>query len=380
MRICHLCLHGPYNEGWSYQENLLAKYHALSGADVFLIATPYVWDANEIKTTKDTKYKNKYGVNVIRCQQKKGLSLGGRLERYPEVMSFLQEIKPDILFIHDVQCLDIITVVKYLKHYSNCTVYVDNHSDFFNSARNFLSKTLLHKLLWRNIARKINPYVKKFYGVLPARVDFLIDVYKLPEDKCELLVMGADDEEVDRVKSLNIREKKRKERGCGDNQICIVTGGKIDHNKPQIISLMKAVNELADEHIKLYVFGSVVPELKTGFLNQTSAFVHYIGWVTPEKIYDEFAFADLIAFPGLHSVLWEQAVGMGKPCVFKRIPGFDHIDLGGNCMFFESDSVDEYKRVICEAVGHIPEMKTVSEKLGIPAFSYKKIAEKSIGE
>ena len=40
----------------------------------------------------------------------------------------------------------------------------------------------------------INPYVNKFYGVLPARVDFLINEYKLPKNKVELLVMGADDD------------------------------------------------------------------------------------------------------------------------------------------------------------------------------------------
>ena len=31
----------------------------------------------------------------------------------------------------------------------------------------------------------------------------------------------------------------------------------------------------------------------------------------------------------------EKAVGKGKPCVFKRISGFEHIDIGGNCLFFE---------------------------------------------
>ena len=41
MIICHICLSGPYNEGWTYQENLLSKYHAKLGHRVFLLATPY---------------------------------------------------------------------------------------------------------------------------------------------------------------------------------------------------------------------------------------------------------------------------------------------------------------------------------------------------
>lgn len=55
--------------------------------------------------------------------------------------------------------------------------------------------------------KKIEPYVKKFYGVLPARVDFLIDVYNLPKEKCELLVMGADDDLVKKNEKPEIRKK-----------------------------------------------------------------------------------------------------------------------------------------------------------------------------
>lgn len=77
---------------------------------------------------------------------------------------------------------------------------MDNHSDFSNSARNWLSKNVLHKIVWRTMAKN-RTICKKFYGVLPARVDFLIDVYNLPKEKCELLVMGADDDLVKRTKS-----------------------------------------------------------------------------------------------------------------------------------------------------------------------------------
>ena len=59
------------------------------------------------------------------------------------------------------------------------------------------------------MAQVINPYVTTFYGVLPARVDFLKDVYGLPKNKVEILVMGADDKQVERVEKERIREKIR---------------------------------------------------------------------------------------------------------------------------------------------------------------------------
>ena len=43
-----------------------------------------------------------------------------------------------------------------------------------------------------------------------------------------------------------------------------VTGGKIDHNKPETLNLMRAMADMP-KNVKLLVFGSVVPSLKEEF-------------------------------------------------------------------------------------------------------------------
>lgn len=141
------------------------------------------------------------------------------------------------------------------------TVFVDNHADFSNSATNWLSKNVLHKGLWRRCAHTIEPYTKKFYGVLPVRVDFLKNIYKLPPEKCELLVMGADDELVEKAKVSGARERIRENYGIHDDDFLILTGGKIDQWKKQTLLLMKAVQNIQNERIRLIVFGSVTQEL-----------------------------------------------------------------------------------------------------------------------
>ena len=45
-------------------------------------------------------------------------------------------------------------------------------------------------------------------------------------------------------------------------------------------------------------------------------------------------------------MLWEQAVASHVPCVFNRISGFEHVDIGGNCVFFEESTPDYYRQVI----------------------------------
>jgi hypothetical protein len=261
-------------------------------------------------------------------------------------MDLLTEITPEILFVHDVQCIDIRTVVKYLKKHQECIVYVDNHSDFSNSARNWFSKNILHKVLWRRMAQMINPYVKRFYGVLPARVDFLVDMYKLPKDKCSLLVMGADDELVEAALNEDKIADTRAEMGIGSNDFLIVTGGKIDLAKTQTLYLMEAIKRIGGE-IELIVFGSVANELKERFEDLCRAEnIHYLGWVSAEKSYQVFAAANLVAFPGRHSVYWEQAAALGKPMILKYWDGTTHIDEGGNVKYLYKDSTDEIEDVI----------------------------------
>ena len=241
-----------------------------------------------------------------------------------------------------------------------------------------MSRNILHGIIWKRCAKKIEPYTEKFYGVVPLRVDFLKEMYGLPAEKCGLLVMGADDDAVARALRPEVRERRRAAYGVTDDDIVIITGGKIDHNKPQVLKLMRAVNSLPDKRIRLGVFGSVADDLKAEFDRNLTDRVKYIGWRKSEDIYEDFAAADIVAFPGLHSVLWEQAVGVGAPCLFKRIRGFEHVDLGGNCLFFERDAVEEYTARIAEAVSSLDSMRAVAQKKGKAVFSYRQIAQRAL--
>ena len=380
MKICHLCLNGPYNEGWNYQENILPKYHVKQGHKVYQIVTPYMWEGNKLVVSHDRRYTNEAGVEIFRCKAKKGLIGGNRFNRYPEVLGLLNEIKPDILFIHDVQCLDITVVVNYLKKHRECTTYVDNHSDFSNSARNWLSKNILHKIIWKAMAKRIEPYVRLFYGVLPARVDFLIDMYKLPKDKCKLLVMGADDDLVEKNNKPEIRNKIRQKYNIKKDDFLIMTGGKIDAFKTQTLLLMEAVRETKPKNVKLIVFGSVDDNLKAKVDELADGEkVQYIGWIEAKESYAFFAAAELVVFPGRHSVFWEQVVGQGIPMVVKYWEGTTHVNVCGNVKFLYKDSKNEIEDVINEILMN-DEYSVMKEKaiLVSKQFRYGDIARKSI--
>ncbi|MFK1961527.1 hypothetical protein ACIXEH_11290 [Bacteroides fragilis] len=72
--------------------------------------------------------------------------------------------------------------------------------------------------------------------------------------------------------------------------------------------------------------------------------IHYVGWLSSEKTIEYFFASDLAVFPGTHSVLWEQAVGIGIPSIFKYWDGMTHVDLGGNCLFLFENSSEEISK------------------------------------
>ena len=384
MKIVHLCLCSFFPDNYSYQENMLPKYHKKLGYDVEVIASTQSFDKQGKVCYLDNvgTYHNEYDIKVTRLAYKSNRKIWKKLKRYIGVFEAISKAEPDVLFIHGGQFLDIDQVVKYIKMHPDVKVYVDNHADFSNSATNWFSKNILHRIVWKHTEHKIEPYTRKFYGVLPVRVDFLKNVYGLPADKCELLVMGADDELVERAKTSGARERIRKQSGIKNDDFLIVTGGKIDKWKTQTLLLMQAVQNISNPNVKLIVFGSVNDEL----IEQVKALsdsnkVQYIGWISSDDTYDYFEASDLVVFPGRHSVMWEQVTGQGKPMIVKDWPGTHHVDLGGNVLFLTEDSTGEIQEKIESLLSDpskVSEMTKIAQEKGMQIFSYADISKRAI--
>jgi len=378
MKIVHVCLCGCVTDGWSYQDNLLPKYQKRIGNDVTVIASKWIWNSEgKMEICHEEQYVNQDGVKMIRLNALFHAGVEAKLKIYPGLIRTIEKETPNILFVHDLSFLQVNTICNYLKKHRNITAYCDNHGDFSNSARNWLSRNLLHKGIWKIGAQRINKYVKKFYGVLPARVDFLKEMYDLPEKKCGLLIMAADDDLVEYAGQKEVVGKTKKKYQIDEKDFVIVTGGKIDLFKQQTLMLMKAVNQMLDINIKLFVFGSVVEELKGKLYQLCSERVKYVSWLNNKEAYELFAIADIAIFPGRHSVYWEQAVGQGIPMIVKRWEGTEHVDLGGNVLFLDEDSVEEIKKKMAEAYGNLENMKAVARK-NSRSFLYSSVARESI--
>lgn len=384
MRILHIVLSCFYVEGLGYQENLLPKYHRLHGNEVFVLTSEFSNSGlGDPRYLHLREYENDDFVHIIKLDRKEPRILKKCLtiNRYNGVYTAIERIEPDIIFVHGLTSCADLEIAKYLKKHRNVVAYADQHADYFNASIVSRKRRLLVKILWNPMIRRLQPYIKKFWGTTPWRCDYLEKVYKIPKEKIDLLVMGADDQKIDFLHREDIRMRIRGELGIRENDFVIVSGGKIDRAK-NIHLLMQAVQELDLPNLHLIVFGDPLADIEKEFrVFEKCDRIHTVGWIPADRVYDYFLASDLAVFPGTHSVLWEQACGCRIPCVFKDWEGMHHLDVGGNCVFFDAKGTAGLKEIlpniICDPAKY-QKMKLTAEGNGTKQFLYSEIAKKAI--
>jgi 1,2-diacylglycerol 3-alpha-glucosyltransferase len=384
MRILHCCLAAFYIDDFGYQENILPKIHKELGHEVSIVASTENYVGNtERGHSRARSYLTPEGIPITRLAYAGWLpaALAKKLRIYQGLTNAIEQLRPDVFFLHDCQFVSIYEIARYAKKHPEVRIYVDSHTDFINSARGWVSKNVLHKIVYRWCAKKIEPVTKKFYGTLPLRVDFLRDVYGISGSKVELLVLGADHSVVDVDRRKEIREAYRKKLGVGMDEFLLISGGKIDRRK-NIQNLIEAVKSIDYPNVKLLLFGTPTAEMKDEIskcLPHESIIM--LGWLSYTEISHYLLASDLAIFPGTHSVIWEQTVGLGVPCIFKRWSGIEHVDVGGNCVFIDRGDENDIRNALLQIVDSpaiCDAMKKVAIGKGIPVFSYSEIAKRSI--
>lgn len=127
MKIVHLCLSSSFIDGYSYQENILPKYHVKLGHDVTLIAsTESITSSGKTSFDAPVGIHFENGYKVIRIAYKKGFmyKIWRRLRIYSDISRLLDEEKPDIIFSHGVQFWDAFKVTDYVKKHFKVALFV----------------------------------------------------------------------------------------------------------------------------------------------------------------------------------------------------------------------------------------------------------------
>lgn len=379
MRILHLALNCPFNEGWGYQENLLPKYQSKLGHTVLLVTTTLKNDGHgNFYNVDECDTFTSEGFRLIRLKSKENKIY--KLLGYYNVKNIIFEFKPDIIMCHGLTNVSFLQAINYYKKNRDTVIIADNHLDEYNMPKYSFFKSIIIRFFWYFFNMIIQKYYNKVYGVTEGRIDFAHKYFGIKKNKLDLLPAGADSDFLAIENKNTIRYNIRYQNQISDEDFLIVTGGKID-SKKNIDKLIYAIKEMRDD-VKLLFFGAVDKSLENQILPLVdNKKIKYIGWVDSQNVYDYFLSADLVCFPGLHSVLWEQACACGTPALLNDLKGLHHLDVGGNCIFVNGNDQYEIKKNILKIVNSkeiYNSMQRIAIEKAVDAFSYYELAKKTI--
>lgn len=380
MKIVHICR--KFLEGFAYQDNELSDMHSMLGHDVVVITSnsdnsSLYFDLSLTQNSQQHTRCTTLGCRIIRLLPQYNVNY--RLWRFKGLYEVLCKEKPDLVFFHGTPFLSLMDVAKYKKNHPLVKLFVDYHFDYYNSAKGFISKWILHKGLYRLITQLCKKHVDTYYYITPDTGKFIHRMYNIPVSKMKFLPLGGNLNKIQLNKRDSIRSTIRKQWNVTEDSLVIISGGKLDYAK-NVHNLIKSISKIKDYRIDLFLFGIIDENYKPILLEAIgdSKNVHLIGWIQSVEVYDYYLAADIACFPGSQSVLWQQAICCGLPLVCKYWEGGEYLNVNNNTVFIHGSSAEDIEKSLLPLLNNrdlLTRMKNGAETEGRIFFSYERIAQ-----
>lgn len=378
MKILHCCLSCFYIDDYNYQENILPITNKNDGHEVKIIASTETFiDNSKLGYTKPGKYFTKEGIEVIRTPYKRYLPriLMKKIRHYSRVYNLIDQFSPDIILFHGVPAYELITIAKYKKKYPEVKFYVDSHEDFNNSATNFLSKHILHKIFYKYIIKRTLLYIDRVLCVGYESFEFLNQLYDIPVARMEFYPLGGIVFE-DKLRKEK-RDIKRSELKLQDDDILIVHSGKIDKKK-RTEEILRAFKEIQDNKFKMIIIGSLAEDVKNTveYLISLDDRVSFLGWKNGDELMEYLCASDLYIQPGGQSATMQNALCAGSAAALYPYESHKYL-LKDSVFYIETieDIVNMFKG-ISENREILEKKRIQSNKIAREILDYKVLASR----
>lgn len=367
MRILHLMLSCFYIDNGNYQENVIPRQNKKDGHQVKIIASTEVFINSVLGYTKPASYINEDGIKVVRLPYKNFLHFGisKKVRAYPGLYKLIADFAPEIILFHGAAAYALITVAKYKKKNPCVKFYVDSHEDYNNSATNFLSKYVLHKIFYKGIIQKCLKHIDKILYITYESAVYLKEMYGVSDKYLLFFPLGGNIPEPS--KRLDIRKKIRSGLNIDENQIVLIISGKLDKIK-RTIDVINAFIEVPNQNLRLLIIGSMnkdISETAMQLIN-TDSRIHYLGWLNSSLLQDYLYAGDLYVQLGSQSVTMQNALCCGNAAAL--YPFESHKFLLNDSVFYI-----EQKEDLIKVLKTVSSDRSILEKKRKESFS---IAEK----
>ena len=339
-----------------YQLNLLAKYQKQQGHQVIIITAVL----DEIKgcvnsffgteglEDRDAQYRQTADVPIIRVKPRWKRLLSGRvIFNYKRLMQIVQQVEPDVVFVHGN---DTFTGIQFTIHQKKKRIPLVLDSHMLDMA----SKNPFQKLFKWFYRHWITPIlVKQKIPVIRTQDDDYVQKrLGIPLSQCPWISVGSDtmlfhpDEQV--------RAQFRQENGIAENDFVVVYTGKLDESKGGKL-LAKAFLEPfeTEKNVVLLVVGNTSgeygQEVEELFQQSKNRIIRF-----PTQKYMDLApfyqAADLSVFPKQCSLSFYDAQACGLPVVSEdnniNVERCSH----ENGLNFKAGDVEDFRKQMLEVI------------------------------
>lgn len=307
MKIVHVSLASSFNLEMSYQENQFIENHVKNKIDVTLITTCYKFLDNDlIKVPEEKTQINKY-FKLIRLKYRFAFLdfISSKLRMVKDLKQILEEENPDMIYHHSLQTFEMITISRYCR-INGIPFIVDSHEDIHNSARNFLSRFVLHKIYYKFLIKLVYKYISKIYYVSVESRDFLVNTYNLSTEKMEFLPLGGDP--VGEELYSKIRDKIRRELNISD-KLVFTHSGKFDEKK-RTLEIIESFSRIKDDDFVLIISGvfekRILKDAQSMIIKDSR--IKFLGWKSSGELKEILMASDVYLQPGSQSATMQVAV------------------------------------------------------------------------
>jgi 1,2-diacylglycerol 3-alpha-glucosyltransferase len=378
MRIVHVCLCGPYSDGFAYQENELVAQHVAMGHEVSVVATTETYGADQkLMHVAPGETRTHDGALLVRLPYRQWAprNLMGKLRMHPGVFKCLVKLAPEVVLFHGLCSWEMLAVARYKRLYPETLLYADCHEDFNNSARTWSSKWLLHFAYYRSILMRCLPWIDKVLCVTVESISFARDFYGVAPALLELYPLGGEvlDDETYSTK----RHTVRKQLGVEDHHVVLVQSGKLDATK-QMPRALRALATVKDSRLRYVIAGQMTPDvqLEAQPLMAADARVSYLGWIQPDALRDLLCAADVYVQPFGQTATTQMSMCSRCAIIVQDVPSHRALFCDNGFLTNEEHGLSFAFQYMVDHADRLETMQTASGEFASKYLDYKMLAKR----
>ncbi len=226
-----------------------------------------------------------------------------------------------------------------------------------NSSNNKISY-LLHKYFYRIIIRHNIKYISKIYYPNENSKRFVDEMYGINDEKYNMEFMPLGGEMADLKRKVEKQNEYKKNEGINQNTIIFMHSGKMNKLK-RTLEVLDAFISLDKEEVCLLLIDCPSDDISEEFYKKVNSDkrIHYLGWMTNDKLMDYLFICDVYLQPGSPSVTAHEAMCKGCTVILSSDGNFykDFIDNNSALYLTEKyrivDAMDELSSnpsILCE--------------------------------